>query len=80
MVGFSILVANIIDYTSDGSDDIVFSSSFKDALSGLIKGMGITYKKEPKLISGLLIALTNIFGVNNIDFRRIIRFAATNPI
>ena len=52
----------------DSSDDIVSSSSFKDALSGPIEGIGITYKKEPKLTSGLFITLTNTFKVNNIDF------------
>ena len=68
MVGFSILAINITDYISDGSDDIASFSSFKDALSGPIKGMGITYKKEPKLISNFLITLTNTLGINNIDF------------
>ena len=80
MVGFSILVADTTDYTSDGSDDIVSSSSFKDAPSGPIEGTGITYKKEPKLTSNLLITLTNALGVNNMDFQRIIRSIATNPI
>ena len=72
MVGFSILVVDITDYISDGSDDIISFSSFKDALSGLIEGTGITYKKEFKLTSNLLITFTNTLGVNNIDFRRII--------
>ena len=67
MVGFSIPIIDI-NYISDGSDDMAFSSSFKDAPNGPIKGTGITYKKEPKLISNLLITLTNTLRINNIDF------------
>ena len=52
----------------DGSDDIAFFSSFKDALSGPIEGTGIIYKKEPKLISNFLTTLINTFRINNIDF------------
>ena len=69
-----------MDYILDGSDDIASSSSFKDALSGPIEGTGITYEKEPKLISGLLATLANAFGINNVDFRRIIYFIVMNPI
>ena len=80
MVGFSILVINITDYISDGSDDIASFSSFKDAPNGFIEGTGITYKKEPKLISSLLAILADTFGINNMNFRRVIRFIAINPI
>ena len=80
MVEFFILIINTTDYILDGSDDIIFFSSFKDALSGPIKGMGITYKKELKLISSFLTTLMNTLGINNIDFRRIIYFIAMNPI
>ena len=81
MVRFSILIVDT-NYISDGSDDIISSSSFKDAPNSPIEGTGITYKKEKelKLISNFLITLTNTFGINNINFRRIIRFIATNSL